>query len=367
MKSPFLQPRFEGARFSEHTLPLDVAKDLAAYETLVVELAKRLYLSDHPERKRVPKGFGADFHLHIEKIDDGSAKPLLSIVAAGTLAFSGGYDDYLGRSRELITECIAAPEGQLPPAFPRELLVHFNQIGRSLQEDECMELPGADTRTAVLTPRRRKHLVLAADTVYEREIELNGTIEEADWERSSFRLRLMDGTRINVPMPESFHGLARNYGGRHRHLVTVRGVGAFDSWDRLQKVVCAESPMDIQEDYQLAARFDELRSLNDGWHDGFGTAPDKSKIEFISEQLIGHYPEHLPLPAIIPTPEGNLLLEWDVFGDPSADIRLADLMAEFHAFAPGQEDIERAFDLSSPEEWSQFFEFLKQIVGQSQP
>jgi S-methylmethionine-dependent homocysteine/selenocysteine methylase len=72
MKTEFIQPRFDGARFAEHTLPLEVAKDLAAYETLVVELAKHLYLQDHPGRQRVPKGFDADFHLHLEKVDDGT-------------------------------------------------------------------------------------------------------------------------------------------------------------------------------------------------------------------------------------------------------------------------------------------------------
>ena len=73
MKTDFIQPRFDGARFAEHTLPVDVARDLAAYETLIVELAKHIYLREHTERERVPRGFASDFHLHIEKIDPGSA------------------------------------------------------------------------------------------------------------------------------------------------------------------------------------------------------------------------------------------------------------------------------------------------------
>jgi hypothetical protein len=125
MKSEFLQPKFDGARFREHTLPLEVARDLTAYETLVVELAKQLYIQDHPDRQRVPKGFAADFHLHLERVDDGSAKPLLSVVVAGGLAFGAGAT-YFERARDLITACVAAPDGQLPTAFPRALLGHFN-------------------------------------------------------------------------------------------------------------------------------------------------------------------------------------------------------------------------------------------------
>ena len=46
----FIQPRFVGPRFDEHTLPLSAAKDLAAYEELIVELAKHLYLTKHDDR-----------------------------------------------------------------------------------------------------------------------------------------------------------------------------------------------------------------------------------------------------------------------------------------------------------------------------
>jgi len=228
MKTEFVQPRFEGARFDEHTLPLDVAKDLAAYETLVVELAKHLYLQHHPERQRVLKGFAADFHLHLERVDDGCARPLLSVVAAGAPALGAGANAYFERARDLISACIAAQDGQLPAEFPRELLVHFNQVGRSLRADERMELSVAGGATAVLSPERRKNLVLAADKVYEREIELSGTIGEADWEKSTFRLRLADASFAVIPMPESFHVQARKFGGRNRYQVTVKWICTYD-------------------------------------------------------------------------------------------------------------------------------------------
>ncbi len=363
MKSEFVQPRFEGARFAEHTLPLDVAKDLAAYETLVVELAKHLYLKDHPERQRVLKGFAADFHLHLERVDDGCARPLLSVFTAGALALGAGSNVYFERARELITDCIAAPDGQLTTEFPRELLVYFNQVGRSLNADERMEIEGTGGKLAVLTPERRKKLVLAADTVYERPIELAGTIVEANWEKSSFQLRQMNGLLAVVPMPDSFHSQARIYGGRQRHQVTVKGVGAYDSWDNLHKVVSVES-LEVQSDYQLANKFDELRSLKEGWHDGQGAATIKTGLDRLALKMVGHYPERLPLPAIVPTPDGNLLFEWNTPGDPSVDINLYELKAEFHAFHPPSEDIQSDFDLSATEEWAKFFGFLSQNIPQ---
>lgn len=363
MKLEFLQPRFNGARFQEHTLPLEVARDLAAYETLVVELAKHLYIQDHPDRQRVPKGFAADFHLHLERVDDGCARPLLSVVTAGALALGAGADTYFERARDLITECVGSADGQLPAAFPRALLVHFNQVGRSLRADESMELPAAGGVAAVLTPERRKHLVLAADKVYEREIEVSGTIGEADWERSTFRLRLADGSTAVIPMPETFHSQAREFGGRSRHQVTVTGIATFDSWDKLQKVIAVES-LEIQLDYQLSARFDALLALADGWLDGKGIAPDKTKLSAVAEKLAGHYPEQLPLPVIAPTPEGNLLLEWDAPGDPSVDLDLDSMRAAFHAFQPDETEIESEISLLTEESWSQFFAFLRERLQQ---
>jgi len=69
MIQPFLQTKFDGARFDQHTLPIEVARDLAAYESLVIDLARYLYLRDNPGRQRVPRGFDAEFHLHLQRVD----------------------------------------------------------------------------------------------------------------------------------------------------------------------------------------------------------------------------------------------------------------------------------------------------------
>ena len=182
MLSPFVQPRFVGERFNEHTLPLDVTKDLYAYQTLVVELAKRLYLKEHPHRQRVPKGFETTFELHISKVDDGSAKPLLMATLGAAMAMEIEAQTYFERSRDIITECIAA-QGTLPAVFPKDLLIYFNQIGRSLRDDEAMELDVVHGGKATLSPKRRKDLVLALNKVYERPTALTGYIDELDFTR----------------------------------------------------------------------------------------------------------------------------------------------------------------------------------------
>lgn len=367
MKTDFAKPRFTGARFDEHTLPVEVAQDLVAYETLIVELAKHLYLQDNPNRQRVPKGFATDFHLDIVRIEEGSTQLALATIAlssalsAGTADLVGGEQIYFEKARELISECVAAPENALPANFPKELLVHFNRLGRSLRSDETLELPRSNAASATLTQDKRKQLVLAAEQVYEREVTLVGAIVEVDAEKASFRLRLRDGGSTVVPMPDSFLNNARLHLGRPRDLVIVSGVAAYDSWEHLQKVITVES-FEVVKNYEMALRFDDLSQLKDGWFEGMGYALNQEKLSLVAEKLVGAYPDRLLLPAIFPTQEGNLLLEWDAVGVPSLDIQLDSLRSSYHAFDADGGDVERDFDLANDKEWGEMYSFLGENI-----
>jgi len=101
---------------------------------------------------------------------------------------------------------------------------------------------------------------------------------------------------------------------------------------------------------RLAEKFDELAQLKAGWLDGRGTAPDAENLKNIAQILTNCYPEHLPLPTIVPAPDGNLLLEWNANGDPSMEIDLGNMTASFHAFGPNGEDVEAKFPLRGVED-----------------
>jgi hypothetical protein len=109
---------------------------------------------------------------------------------------------------------------------------------------------------------------------------------------------------------------------------------------------------------QLSGRFAALGLLHDGWIEGKGVAPDKRKLWEISRRMTADYPHHIPLPAIVPTPEGNLLFEWALPGDPSVDLDLSSMQAAFHVFLSSQDEIEREFGLITDHAWDEFFDFL---------
>ena len=367
MKIEFLKPRFTGARFDEHTLPVDVARDLAAYEELLIELAKHLWLTDHPGRARVPKGFEKGFSLHLEgMIGEGSAEPLLAWVASGALVLSGGRANYFEQARDLVAECVGASAASqpLPGRFPKNLLDYFNLFGRSLRDDEALDLPRPNNAPpAVLNPERRKALILAAQRVYTKDVELDGIVEETDYTKQTFRLRSSSGPAVIVALPDVFKELVRAAGGKDRTVATVKGVGVYDAWDRLQKIVETHH-IELLPNAALADELEELMKLEDGWYEGQGKAPDKAHLEWATEALVKSFPEDLPFPLTAPTSEGGLFLEW--IQTPwriSAEFLLPTHKCELQATntSIGLSE-EKALDLDQTGNWMALFEFVRKHV-----
>ncbi len=367
MKIDFLKPRFTGARFDEHTLPVEIARDLAAYEELIIELAKHLWLTDHPGRERVPKGFEKGFSLHLEgMVGEGSAKPLLAWVAAGALVLPAGSANYFEQARDLVAECVSASAANqtLPANFPKNLLDYFNLFGRSLRDDEALDLPRPNNAPpAVLNPERRKALVLAAQRVYTKDVELSGIVEETDYAKQTFRLRLKDGPAVIVTLPDVFKESVRAAGGKDRTVATVKGVGVYDAWDRLQKIAETHH-LELLPNAALADELEELMNLEDGWYEGRGKAPDKAHLAWATEELVKSFPEDLPFPLTASTSDGGLFLEW--IQNPwriSAELLLPAHRCELQAtnISTGQSE-EAELDLDQDGNWPALFSFVRDHV-----
>ncbi|MBK9288330.1 MAG: hypothetical protein IPN38_11770 [Flavobacteriales bacterium] len=360
MRTNFIKPRFTGARFNEHSLPLDVARDLAAYQNLIIEVAKRLYLKDNPERQYTPKGFGSAFELHLDHVESGSAiVPLIALTAA--ISTEPNAQQYFNQARELVTDCIAAPADKIPTDFPLDLLNYFNRVGSSLREGEQMELPRGGGGTATLTPSRRKALVLAQSKVYSKQVELVGFIEAMDWGKNSFKLRVADGSEAHVQFDDHFEATARLHAGNPRHQVTVRCVASYDASERLKSVDQVES-ISLQANYEIANRLESITSLKDGWYDGGGRAPSQAAMAIVSKMLVHLYPKGIQLPLIVPMQDGNILLEWNALGEPSLDIDLSAMTAWFQQFALDGSDVEADFKLQTEEDWRRLMGYLSNHI-----
>jgi hypothetical protein len=316
----FARLRLTGGRFDGEGMPVETLAELAQYRELVLGVARAQFLSENPERKRVPRGFVDRLQLRLRTVEEGSAVPVLERAAPeGSLL---AVDDEFTRARDAIEEAVQAAEADqpLPAGFPRESLVLFNRFGQTLRPDEAIELRrgSADTGPRYTAETRRK-LVLSQKRTYQEELHGIGWISEVDGNGMSCRIRLRLGPATPVPAPldEVIFSpvkevLEPNGEGPP---VWVSGVGVFDSdrglirFDSIHDITVLDEPEDLAN---LDKRLDELASLNAGWLDGEGEIPRSDVLNRASRLLADLLTFEVPRPRVFATPEGGVQAEWTI-------------------------------------------------------
>ncbi len=311
VKEPFIKPRFVGERFEQATLPVMVARDLAAYEELVIELAKHLYRKKNPDRIRVPRGFASEFSLHLDStIQPGSAKPSLVAVVASSLLFAPLPVEF-HEARDLVNQVIATPSGHaLPENFPASFYSYFNRIGRSLADSEFIEWqPESVSNKAVLDQGKRIQLVRTHRSTYEANIEEIGRVVTLDTIRPTGSLKRESGDIVPFTYSDPFlDDLRSALGVEHIH-VRLRGIGSFDASNSLSSISEIEE-IDLLPHWNLVSSVERLSSLQAGWLDGHGALFAIEDVSQIAQDLAQAFPVKLEYPVVVPTGEGNVSLEW---------------------------------------------------------
>lgn len=367
----FMRPKLVGPRFDGHEIPLDVLRDLAALQDLVVEVAKWQFLEDHQERSRSPRGFTDDIQLTLTGLTAGCVELAIGLcVSEATLPGTVPQNvEYFGKARDRIVDAIGAA-GQDQPIIghlPSRALGYFNQIGRSLRDDEAIEFAPANGRPAVrLTTQARRRLVLASAEEYSGEVEIRGVVPEADQRKMSFQVQTRGDGLLTVPFPTQHADTVKAAFNGYRGGVRVRlqGIGRRDARDRLVGIDEVEH-IELLHPLDVPAQLDELRNLADGWLDGRGNAPAPAGLDWLARASDEHFPEQTPLPHIYPTPEGGVQLEWSL--DPweaALEVDLTRRQAEWHALdLSTDEDEERSLDLTTTDDWQWLTQRLGQMAG----
>lgn len=373
----FLSPRFVGARFDGHAIPLEVLKDLSVLEELIVEVAKWHYKQENPRRKRIPKGFADEVSLKVTAIEDGSAIPkiVLAITAISNTLFPVDHREYFEKARESIVAAVDSAERQQPVAgmLNDSHFAYFDRIGRTLRDGESLELNFPNTqRPARLTKATRRYLTLATSSAqgYTEEVRFRGRVCEADQETERFHLRLIDGSRIAAPIqPEHLETIVEAFKEYKTGVrVIVEGVGKYDRRSRLVGLDSIEH-ISLLDEMDVGARLDEFRLLKDGWFEGKGIAPVTEGLDWLADQFESNYSDELPTPYFYPTGEGGVQAEWNFSNwELSLDIDLEAKSAYWHAMNhKTDEDRERALNLKSLDDWKWIADQMEELLGVSNP
>ena len=369
----FLRPRLCGTRFEGAAIPLEVLRDLAVLEEMVIEVAKWRFLQEHPDRQRSPRGFTDGIEMKLTSVEDGSAVPVISLVMASANLPGVPLPNqaYFEQAREAIVCAIDAADRNQSVVnhLPEESLSYFDRMGRSLRDGEAIEFATpSHTTPARLTRETRRRLVLASSRVREltEEVALRGAIPEADQDDMTFELQLIDGQKVTGPMPDQHLDtiLEAFNGYRSGARVLLQGIGRYSRQNRLLGLESVEH-ISLLDPLDITARLEELRGLRNGWLDGRGLAPDHEGLAWLAARFDRHFPEELPLPHLYPTEEGGVQAEWSLApGEASLEVDLGSHQGEWHSLDLDTDDeSSEALNLDDDEAWTRLATAVRGMAG----
>lgn len=369
----FLAPKFEGKRFEDHSLPVDLLDDFVALEELIFEVAKQIYLEDNPQRQRVPKGFADNVSLKLTGIESGSTIVkfmLVSALSANNVSVNSQQDAiaYMEKSRDRVLQVISnAKTGKIDSRLmDQKLLAYFNRIGRNLQDDEVINFLPNINSDAVLSKGVRKKILLSRSEKleYSESISVNAVVSSVDKTAKTYTMDI-DGNRIQCAIDESYRATILAAFGEYENstMVSLKATGIFNAQDKLVRVEHIDA-MDILDPFDINVRINELCKLQDNWLDGYGKAPSAELLKRFGADFNQYYSRELPLPAMFPTIEGNLQLEWRFLDGNSVvlEVILSDFSAAYYHLQDGDVKEEANMILTAVDGWQTLNDKLEILI-----
>ena len=370
----FLRLAFTGARFAGGRIPLNVLGDLAALQSMVLDVAKWRYLAENQQRRRVPRGFSESVALNLTGLGEGSAVPVIGLVQAASASNGVGesYHSYLKSAWEYIVSAVDEVGQGSRPVYtgdlPLSCLAHFDKVGRSLQDEEILHLsyPGRSAPAQLTKAVRLRLVEVSRIKEFTAEVILRGSVSEMDQDGMTFGLDPVYSPKVSGPVLEQHYGtIMEAFTGYRSNLrVLVQGTGRYSrgssSLSRLDSVeqVTLLDPLDV------AARLDEFRDMQDGWLEGEGLAPRSLGMDWLAAIFNRYFPDDAPLPCTYPTVDGGIRMEWSQ-GDNAfvLEIDLDTHKGEWLWFSRSSENcLERILDLDASGDWDWF---ASEIINKS--
>lgn len=362
----FFQPNQEGPRFQDQTIPVNLLEDSAAFEELVFELAKKIYLDKNPQRQRVPKGFTENVYLKLSAIEEGSSVPVILIAALQsatdpTVPFRNNeYVNYFEMERDTVFGLVENANAGRPFHIDSKYLNYFNRIGKNLEEGETIDFlnaPLSDRNVKFSHDSRRKILLSRNEKLeYPELIQINVLIPAIDKRNKTFQIE-HEGNIYEHGLMEDLNETINQAFQEHENktYVSLKGVGIFNENNKLLLIEDIQS-MYVLDAFDISIRLEELLKLQDNWYEGKdGKALNRDRAFLFSNYFNSFYNTNLKLPAIFPTLNGDIVLEWKK-GDMeiSLEVNLKTFISEIFVFdmMNDNNDALQTVDLNKATDWT---------------
>jgi hypothetical protein len=282
IRRPVTVLRFDGPRFEDHGLDVDVLPEIVAYKRLLQETAKEIWRRQHPGRQRLPKNIDGDISLKFFNLEPGSTIVPLVRDDASMRERQFPLLDQLEVAADLLVTTIqaAAQSESAPTDLPRNVILLFGQLGNTLRSDERLFVATESTERApaCFDQQVRTKILRWAAMPYSDTVDLVGEVRGTDLDGLRFTLRLQDGRKIPGRFrPEHEQLVLTGLGEHASQRIRVQGTAEFDPADgALREIVSVDRieliPASEESVPTSAAIWEQLAALgravpNEVWQD----------------------------------------------------------------------------------------------------
>lgn len=367
-KIEIYSPRFDGERFREHRLPLDLLEDLTALQEMTIEMAKFIYLEVNPDRQRVPKNFTQGISFELESIEPGSTIPKIIMIVGMIGMFPHQNVSFFEEAKDRIISAIqaASTEEDINKYAPESVLYHFNKFGKKLRPDEFVEFNPNGIDKAKFTKETRRKLILASSKSkeYTEEIKLRGSIFEMDQDKNTFQIQLVNGRKIEAEYTEHTEDIIKDaflkYTDNQR--VSINGIGKFNKNSKLIKIQQIDE-VALLDKTDVGFRLEEISQLKEGWYEGQGSSFDSDFLNWLTGKLETQLNVDAISTYIFPAIDGDIQIEWSsTVYEVSLKINSNNKKGTFHKLnLITDEDLINELDLEDDSQWTSLNNELEKI------
>ena len=312
MRQPFWELKFKGGRFEEHAIPLEVLKDLSSLKDILDDIARENFKTTK-NRQHLPINFDKNISIALGGIDKDSAILSLLFVAYNSLS-APEFENYT-YARDRIIECVRQASEDLPiTAISKESLVLFDKFGRTLRENEYIELSSGNenNKAVIYSQKTRESILKKYDTpeLLTKDISLKGKFYSVDTDKNTYGFKTIYGENIVSAIKDDFKYEIVDYIKQSLRDVFffIEGVGVYEN-NKL-KTISEISQINQLDELDISVRLVELSTLKKGWLDGEGEPLSKEFMSWIEKSFEDSYQSTLPLPHLFPMENGGISAEW---------------------------------------------------------
>ena len=210
-------------------------------------------------------------------------------------------------------------------------------------------------------PARRRRNAASINGETTRVVEITGSVPELDQANRTLQILAINGDIIKAHIAtEHIDSALKAFNGFRRGVrACFRGTGRLDPAGRVLEIASLSLLNIVEDPLDISLQLADIRTLEDGWLDGDGSAPSQSGVDWIESRLNRYLPADFPRPYLYPTAYGGIQVEWSIkSNDVSLEIDLDSHLGIWHQLnlkpqlnLQSDDEIERELNLDHSSAW----------------